>query len=195
MLPREASSGLPKTFEARLYPQLRGDALDPDAPIEFLVPVVDAPLLVIERDSPEARGLQRLLDGGGELQVLIKYAIEVLDAGLPQLRGRATPPVRREPVALDAHAGVGSRPEKQERGPGRVHRCHKIGVEVERWIVARRDHRRGVYAPHSSGPRVFPVGAPIGRHHQRVVIAVERNGGAAMIQERSTVLVWMDLRW
>ena len=91
MLPREASSGLPKTFEARLYAQLRGDALDPDAPIEFLVPVVDAPLLVIERDSPKARRLQRLLDGGGELQVLIKNAIEVLDAGLPQLRGRATP--------------------------------------------------------------------------------------------------------
>ena len=44
-----------KRFEARLHAQLRRDALDADAPVELLVPVVDAPLLVVQRDAAEAR--------------------------------------------------------------------------------------------------------------------------------------------
>src|SRR5579863_3521073 len=76
-------------FEPGFDAQVRGYALAADAPVEFLVPVVDPPLLIVERYAAKARRHQRLLDLRAELQILIEDAIEIRDASLPQFRRRA----------------------------------------------------------------------------------------------------------
>src|SRR3984957_15861571 len=176
-------SGFVVPLEKRFDAQILGDALAADASIEFLMPVIDAPLLIVERDAAKSWRHQRFLNLRAELQILVEDAVEVGDARLPQLGRWSAAPVGGEPMAFDPHARIRCRPEQKEGDSGGVHRRDEIRIEVEGGIVMRGNDRRRFDAPHATRAGVLPVGTAVRGHHDGVPMAVQRNGGAAMVEK------------
>ena len=59
----------------------------------------------------------------------------------------------------------------------------RFGKKLNEALFFAGDVRRGLDAPHASGARVHPVRAAVRRHHDRVAVAIERDGGAAVIEK------------
>ena len=120
-----------------LHAQLGRDASLADAPIEFLVPVIDPTFLVVERDALESPGLDGFLDLLGELGVLFEDALEVREPLLPEWIDLAATPVRGEPGDLDLHGARTGGPEQDERVAGGVDRRDQVRVEEEQGLLER----------------------------------------------------------
>src|SRR5687767_12067943 len=127
--------------------------------------MIDPALLVAERHAVEAWALQRFLDLRSELQVLVEDALEVRDALVPQWAAALRTERRAEPMALDPHGPVASRPEYQHGHACRGGRHDDVGEDVIADIAGARDLGDGRDFRHSDGSRIDPVRASVRRRH------------------------------
>ena len=143
------------------YAQTFVDAGQADPAVQFFVPVVDAPLLVVEGHAPKPGRSERFLYRIHERDVLVDDPVEVGDLGLPKRMARAGSPIRGELGDVQQRPVHALRPEQDRRNAGRRNGQNDVRKLVVTGVVVTLYGRCLGYLRHADGARVDSVQAAV----------------------------------